>query len=162
MDEANTDPRMVGQEESGIALDERGRWLHQGAPVEHKRIQEFFHRAIRKDKDGRYYLENAFDGKQERVYFAVADTAYFILHLVTDEARTKLHASLNTGQAVEVDPASLVQDERGVLYCQVLDADRARVTTNALHDLSELVEERDGRLVLQLAGSVFDLAAIAE
>ncbi len=159
MDEASESPRVVSAEESGIALDERGRWLHHGEFVEHQRIQEFFHRAIRKDDQGRYYLANAFDGKAEQVYFQVADTAYFVRHLATDDARTRLLASLNSGQAAEVDPASFEQDERGVLYCRVLDDDRARVTTNALHDLSDLVTERDGRLELELAGRRHDLAA---
>ncbi len=150
MNDTSDSARVVAVEDSGLELTERGDWLHRGEPVENAKIATFFHRAIRRDDQGRYYLWNAFDGKQERVYFRVADTAYFVRHLAVDEEREHLQASLNTGAAVAVDPASFEQDARGIMYCRVLDGDRARLTTNALHDLSELVDEDADGIHLQL------------
>jgi hypothetical protein len=152
MNAENENARVVAAEDSGLELTERGDWLHRGEPVENAKIATFFHRAIRKDDQGDYYLWNAFDGKQERVYFRVADTAYFVRHLALDEQRLHLQASLNTGAAVAVDPDSFEQDARGGMTCRVLDGDRARLTTNALHDLSELVEEDADGIHLQLGG----------
>ncbi len=152
------DPKIVDAEKSGILLDERGRWFHHGQPVENAKISEFFHRSIRKDDSGNYYLHNEMGTLKEMVYFQVEDTAYFVHHLAMDQARQKLFASLNTGEAVEIDPKSLTQDSREVMYCKVLQNDRARLTTNALHDLSELVYEEDDGIFLEIEGRKFKLA----
>lgn len=150
MQGSQSTPKIVPAEESGIVLDERGRWFHQGQPVENAKIGEFFHRSIKKDDQGRYYLYNEMDSLREMVYFEAEDTAYFVKHLALDDERHRLLASLNTGIAVEIDARTLEQDERGVMYCRVLDDDRARLTTNALHDLSDLVHEDDHGIFLQL------------
>ncbi len=158
MDRSDQQPRIVSAEESRIKLSERGLWFHEGEPFKNKKIIEFFHRAIRKDAGGRYYLHNTFepferlDGKQEQVYFEVEDTAYFVMHLTLHTGADRLRGVLNTGAAVDIDAHTLEQDPRGVMYCRVLDHDRARLTLNALHDLADLAEENDRGIYLDLAG----------
>jgi hypothetical protein len=44
------------REDSGLVLDEEGRWFHDGAAVEHPRIAEAFHRGLERALDGRYLL----------------------------------------------------------------------------------------------------------
>jgi hypothetical protein len=158
MDQPEPNCRIVSQQDSQISLSERGQWLLNGEPFENQKIIEFFHRAIRKDDEGRYYLHNAFDGRRERVYFRVEDTAYFVHHLLPKPDGKSLLGSLNIGQAVEIDPRSFEQDERGVLVCRVLDGDRARLTTNALHELAELAQQDESGIFLVLAGERFDLS----
>ena len=120
--------------------------------MENAKISEYFHRSIKKDDSGRYYLSNEMGSLREMVYFQVEDTAYFVRHLALDPKHQKLLASLNTGVVVEVDAESLTQDQRGVMYCEILDHDRARLTTNALHDLSEFVSEDDEGIFLEIGG----------
>lgn len=158
MENPSNSPKIVQEEQSHIFLDERGRWFHEGKPVENPKISEFFHRSIRKDDTGRYYLQNKMGSLNEIVYFQLQDTVYFVRHLVLADKSEKLLASLNTGMISEVSPETMKQDERGVMYCRVLDDDRARLTTNALHDLSDLVSEDDRGILLELKGQKHYLA----
>jgi hypothetical protein len=144
--------RIVSKEESEIRLKEDGRWVHQGELFSNRKIIEFFHRAIRKDGQGRYYLHNVYEGKEEHVYFEVEDTAYFIEALEFDEKAQALLVTLNTGDNGLVDLRGLQTDERGVIYCRVLDDDRARLTPNAMQQLADLSRMDDGGVYVDLTG----------
>lgn len=148
--------RVIPADQSGLRLDQRGRWFHREEPFAHPGIIDFFHRAIRKDEQGRFYLHNAHGEQEERVYFEVEDTAYFVERLAFDPEREILQASLNTGGESEVAVESLQEDERGVMYCEVLDGDRARITEEALTQLSEHAGMDDGGVYLPLrAGKLY-------
>lgn len=144
--------RMVSKEESEIRLREDGKWIHQGEPFSNRKIIDFFHRAIRKNEKGEYYLHNVYDGKEEHVYFEVEDTAYFVLELEFDEGAQAFRVTLNTGADGFIDVRGLWTDERGVMYCRVLDDDRARLTDNAMHQLSNLSGMDDRGVYVDLTG----------
>jgi hypothetical protein len=143
---------MVSKEESQIRLREDGKWIHQGEPFSNRKIIDFFHRAIRKDEKGEYYLHNVYDGKEEHVYFEVEDTAYFVEKLEFDEGAKAFKVTLNTGDDGFIDVRGLRTDERGVVYCRVLDDDRARLTDNAMHQLADLSEMDDRGVYVDLTG----------
>jgi len=144
--------RIVPKEESEIRLKEDGRWIHQGEFFSNRKIIDFFHRAIRKDGQGRYYLHNVYDGKEEHVYFEVEDTAYFVETLELDRQARAFLVTLNTGDSGLVDVRELETDERGVMYCRVLDDDRARLTPNAMQQLADLSQMDDGGIYIDLTG----------
>jgi hypothetical protein len=144
--------RIVSKEESEIRLKEDGKWIHQGEAFSNPKIIDFFHRAIRKDEKGEYYLHNVYDGKQENVYFEVEDTAYFVEKLEFDEGAKAFKVTLNTGDDGVVDVRGLRTDERGVMYCRVLDDDRARLTNNAMHQLADLSGMDAGGVYVDLTG----------
>ena len=129
--------RRVDKETSELVLSERGLWYHRGEPFENDKIIAFFHQAIRKDAEGRYYLFNQFKDIEENVYFAVEDTAYFIWQITFDETSQLFRATLNTGAETVLDLRTLSEDERGVMYCRVLDNDRARLSPRALAQLAD-------------------------
>lgn len=144
--------RMVSKEESEIRLREDGKWIHQGEPFSNRKIIDFFHRAIRKDEKGEYYLHNVYDGKEEHVYFEVEDTAYFVEKLKFDEGAQAFKVTLNTGDDGFIDVQGLQTDERGVMYCRVLDDDRARLTGDAMHQLADLSGMDEGGVYVDLTG----------
>ena len=152
MSETEQPPRVVSAEESKIVLTERGQWFHAGEPFINSQIIVFFNKAIRKDEQACYYLANKVDGRSECVYFTVEDTAYFVKSLGFDKAAGQLRGLLNTGNLVNIDPRSLHEDKRGVMYCRVLDGDRARLLYDALEELSELVTEAEDGIFLELSG----------
>ncbi|MCP4600269.1 MAG: DUF1285 domain-containing protein [Proteobacteria bacterium] len=129
--------RVVSKEISEIKLSEKGYWFHQEEPFENEKIIFFFHRAIQKDDKGQYYLYNQFEDKQENVYFDVEDTAYFIWDIEFDEQKKTYTITLNTGVKETLDLRSLNEDYRGVMYCKVLDGDRARFSPRTLMELSK-------------------------
>lgn len=142
--------RVVSAEESALRLDERGRWFHRGEPFENQKIISFFHRAIRKDAQGCAYLYNAHGDQEEHVYFEVEDTPYFVEHVQYDPDKEILTATLNTGAQSEVAVRSLEEDRRGVMYCRVLEGDRARFTEHALTELSAHAEMDEQGVYLPL------------
>lgn len=144
--------RIVSREESEIRLKENGKWIHQGEPFRNRKIIEFFHRAIRKDTQGEFYLENVYEGEEEHVYFEVEDTAYFVTTLGFDQQALAFKVTLNTGDQGLVDVRGLWSDDRGVMYCRVLDNDRARLTENALQQLADLSGMDAGGVYLDLTG----------
>jgi len=150
-----SDVKRIDKVASGIVLRARGVWFHQGEPFENPKIIEFFHRAIRRDENGEYYLYNHYEGRTEQVYFTVEDTAYFVLAIPADLDQGSLLAVLNTGAREPLDLGSLEINAEGVVYCLVLDGDRARILPRALQDLLDHVpiEEREpGAFYLQHQG----------
>jgi len=145
-------PRITSKEESQIRLSENGKWFHQDQPFENSKIIEFFHRAIRKDEQGEYFLFNRIGKKTEHVYFEVADTAYFVTSLGSKPEYNLLEGRLNTGQKVSIAIESLVEDDRGVMYCQVLSGDRARFTQPALEKLADMSKMDQAGVFLEIQG----------
>jgi hypothetical protein len=144
--------RIVSKAASDIRLREDGKWFHQGEPFTNRKIIDFFHRAIRKDGEGKYYLHNVYDGQEEHVYFEVEDTAYFVETLEFDQKARGFKVTLNTGDDGFVDIRGFQSDERGVMYCRVLDGDRARLSENALHQLADLSGMDQGGVFIELTG----------
>jgi len=142
-------PRITSKEESQIRLSETGKWFHQGQPFENGKIIEFFHRAIRKDDQGEYFLFNRVGNKTEHVYFEVTDTAYFVMNLGPKPENNCLEGILNNGQKVSIAIESLVEDDRGAMYCQVFTGDRARFTQAALEKLADMsAMDQDGVFIV--------------
>jgi hypothetical protein len=144
--------RIVSKEESEIRLKQDGRWIHQGEFFTNRKIIDFFHRAIRKDQQGKYYLHNVYEGREEHVYFEVEDTAYFVETIEFDKQAKAFRVVLNTGDDGFVDVRGLETDERGVMYCRVLDDDRARLTANAMQQLADLSQMDAEGVYVDLTG----------
>ncbi len=144
--------RRVSKEESGISLSARGEWFLRGEPFENARIIRLFHRAIRRDDEGRYYLYNLLGALEEHVYFEVADTAFFVERLDFDEAARSLSIHLNHGDRETLDVKTLREDERGVMYCRTKNGDRARFSPSALMRLSEFVKTQDEWIYIDVTG----------
>jgi hypothetical protein len=142
----------VSKEESFIRLRQDGKWIHQGEPFLNRKIIAFFHRAIRKDERGEFYLHNVVDGKEEHVYFEVEDTAYFVETLEFDEQAQAFRVTLNTGDEGIVEVRGMETDERGVVYCRVLDDDRARLMEGAMQQLADYSKMDEKGVYVDLTG----------
>lgn len=152
--------RIVSKEDSGIRLSSRGEWFHHGEPFEHKRIIRFFHRSIRRDGEGNYYLYNKIGDLEERVYFDLEDTAFFVKRLDFDAEQKTFRVLLNNEEEEFLDVKTLYQDERGIMYCQVREGDRARLTQGALMTLSEYAEQDEEWIYLDVTGEKVILSQV--
>jgi hypothetical protein len=144
--------RIVPKEESGISLSARGEWFHHGEPVLHPGVVQLFHRAIRRDDQGRYYLYNVIGTLEENVYFEVEDTAFFVVRLDFDAATKSFSVTLNNEDKETLDVKTLHEDERGVMYCRTQNGDRARLSPSALMSLSDFVKTEGEFLCLDITG----------
>lgn len=105
--------------ESTIALDRRGRFSHDGEPVEHEGMAAAFARWVRRHPDdGRWILSNDYDW----CYLTVEDTGYFVEGLTLDDVPT---LRLSDGTSEPLDPGGLSVDDDGVLRVRVKQGQEA-------------------------------------
>ena len=135
--------------ESTIVLDARGRFSHEGAPVEHAGMARAFASWIgRHPDDGRYILNNGWDW----TYFRVEDVPFFVVSVRDDGGRPTL--VLSDGTEEELDPASLRAGKGEALYASVKSgAFEARFSREGQLGLAPwLFEGPDGALGLLILG----------
>jgi len=145
----------VGARESGLRLTARGTWLHEGEPVLNEKIARFFHRALRRDTSGAWFLNNELRGHIEHVYVEVERTGLFVDNLWIEDGA--LRGRLNTGIEVALDPARFSTGPDEALLATLEDGAQARLLPPALEALAEHVIEEAGRLVLVLGDHRFPL-----
>ncbi len=135
--------------ESTIVLDREGRFLHDGAPVEHPGMARAFASWITlHPDDGRFILNNGYDW----TYFSVEDVPFFV-HSVR-EAGGALWLALSDGSESELEPSALTTGENGALYTPVKGGKfRARFDRAAQIALAPwLVSDENGQIYLEIGG----------
>jgi hypothetical protein len=139
--------------ESTLRLDARGRFWHDGRPVDHAGLSAGLHSWIsRHPDDGRYILTNGYDW----TYFTVDDAPYSVRALRVEPERVVLVLSDGTESAW--DPEATRVGEDGALYATVKRDTRggpyeAKFTPHAQASLGPLlVEADDGGLPLVRVG----------
>ena len=122
--------------ESTISLDRRGRFFHDGEPVEHAGMAAAFARWVRRHPDDdRWILSNDYDW----CYLTVEDTGYFVESLTLGEVPT---LGLSDGTREPMDPSSLTVDGDGVLRARVKDGrEAARFTRQAQLAIAPLLAD---------------------
>ena len=88
--------------ESTIVLRADGHFEHDGAPVEHMRLEQAMHTWVsRHPDDGRFILTNGYDW----TYFKVEDAPFFVRHLRPEEAPAEAPAATRGKPSVPSDPS---------------------------------------------------------
>ncbi len=134
--------------ESTLRLDGEGRFLHDGAVVEHPKLASALHTWIgRHPDDGRYILTNGYDW----TYFTVDDVPFFVRSVRADGDDAIL--VLSDGTEEPLDPSSLRVGPRGDLYLVVKREAKggpydAKMTRFAQTQLAPFLTEEDGEAVL--------------
>jgi hypothetical protein len=97
-------------------MDKNGCWFNEHGKFQHKKIIDYFHACIRKDKGG-FYLTQERDNYREKVYFPYEETAYFVFEVIKDKETALL---LNTKKKIKLRPRLLfIKDDS--LYMSVGD-----------------------------------------
>jgi hypothetical protein len=145
---------VIPRDQAVFWLDREGRWCNAHGPFGVKRISDYFHRAIRRDRGG-YYVMQQRGGIREKVYFRCEDTALFALRVTRSEP---LRLVLNTGREVALRPRCLqISGDR--LYMR-LGTQRVKFSQNALVSIATRLEEHHGSLVLRHAGRRWRVALL--
>lgn len=115
-------------------LDKNGRWRNKDGEFEHKRIIEYFHSSIKKDRDG-YHLQQIIGDCQEKAYFNYEDTALFVFDVITDQ---DIFLILNTKKRIKLKPKKLsIKGDN--LYMSVGE-ERIKFAEKGLIKISEFIE----------------------
>jgi hypothetical protein len=125
---------VIPKERAVFRLDARGRWCNRHGVFRNRRISDYFHASIRRDKDG-YFVCQQHGEIIEKVYFPYEDVAIFVVDL---ETRHPTRLRLNTGREIILAPESLfiVGDS---LY-MIQDEERIKFSERAMLKLSEAME----------------------
>jgi hypothetical protein len=148
--------RIVSKQDSKLRLTADGRWLHDGEPATHQGVKRFFHRQIRKDDGGDFYLYNALTVPEkeltleEHVYFEVDDTAYFVDSVELSGA--EVTATLNTERRCQLPPGSLLADAEGHVYGRLPSGDLARFSRQAMSQLEPYLAADEAGFYLDVDG----------
>jgi hypothetical protein len=135
---------IVPREEAVFWLDKNGGWNNKHGKFEHPKIIRHFNLSIRKDEMG-YYLFQATDEFEEKVYFPHEDTALFVVEVTLG---TEVKLKLNTTATILLDPAQLFTRDDS-LYLQTPEH-KIKFSQNALVKLSRQMEEVEGNLCIRL------------
>lgn len=142
--------------EAGIRRDARGRWYHQGVPIETAAIERAFDRWIDRAEDGRLILKNEINW----VYCEVEGAPIFVRRSALVGERLRL--SLSDDREEWLRPETLRQGPDGRLYCQVREGRLAAAfEREAMPAFETRLEEDDGGVVLRLEGAAFRPPVVA-
>ncbi|MCC6332630.1 MAG: DUF1285 domain-containing protein [Myxococcales bacterium] len=136
------------REDSGIALDRRLTWLHDGEVIDHPNIIEAFNRGVRVMEDGRYQLHFGSDW----CFIEVADCAFGVVAVDVSEG-DRLSVRLSDRTAEWLDATSLELDNEGVVTVRVKEGKaKARFSRTAQSQLAEFFVPAGERLALDVRG----------
>lgn len=136
--------------QSGLSIDDEGRFLHRGEPITHARTLEVLWRSLEPVPDGRWLVRIG----RESGYVSVADTPY-VVRSVEDADGDAPVLVLSDGSRERLDPSALRVGRDGVLRCTVkghLPARFGRAAHLALGSALEEIPAASGHFFLAARG----------
>lgn len=122
--------------ETTIARDARGRWTHDGQPLDQASLSRAFDSWLERAEDGRYCLRNDINW----AYVTIEGPAHFVRSVEVRPEAVVLR--LSNGASEALDPGTLRQDAGGQLFCDVCGGSMvAGFDRHAASGLSELLSE---------------------
>ncbi len=135
---------VISKDQAVFWLDGNGRWHNKFGHFQHKKIIDFFHSSIRKDKDG-YFLTQTIDKIEEKVYFHCEDGAFFVFDVINEN---DLILVLNTGKKIKLKPKKL-WIKHDSLYMQDGD-EQIKFTEQSLMKITDLIENADRQYFIRI------------
>lgn len=136
-------------------LDKNGRWRNKDGEFEHKRIIEYFHSSIKKDRDG-YHLQQIIEDCQEKVYFNYEDTALFVFDVITDQ---DISLILNTKKRIKLKPKKLsIKGDN--LYVSVGE-ERIKFAEKGLIKISEFIEYDNDQYFIRIKNRRYKIQTLS-
>ncbi len=135
---------VIPKDQAVFWLDKNGRWHNQHGEFQHKKIINYFHASIHRDKNG-FFLFQQIENTNEKVYFHYEDTALFAVDLIKEKEITLL---LNTKRRVQLKPKKLwIRDDS--LYMHTSDGD-IKFIERGLMKISELLESENEQYFIKV------------
>ena len=147
---------IISKDDAVFWLDANGRWHNRFGPFQHKKIIDFFHSSIRKDKDG-YYLTQTINDTEEKVYFRCEDGAIFVFDIIDGNDLILL---LNTGKKIKLRPGKL-WIKHDSLYMQHGD-EQIKFTEHSLMKISDFIENKDGRYCIIVKNRKYEIPELCD
>ena len=137
---------IITKEDAVFWLDKDGYWHNEHGKFQHRKIINYFHSAIQKDKDG-YYLSQVRDNLREKVYFRHEDCALFVFDVTKAD---DVILELNTGRKIKLKPRKLFIKEDSLYMTQ--GDEIIKFAEQGLMKISEFLEYEDDRYYIRVKG----------
>lgn len=142
---------VIPRENAVFWMDDQGRWCNCHGRFEHRRIIDYFNKAIERDENG-YFVTQVRGDIREKVYFPHGETPLFVVQVAAWEPP---QLTLNTGRLLPLDPHRLfVHADR--LYLRMGD-EIARFNDRALMAMMPYLDETDAGMVVRIGKTVVTL-----
>jgi hypothetical protein len=147
-----TEAQIERLRQSGVRLDEEGRFWHEGEQVTHAGLRAAFYRWLDRNPDGRWVLR--LDDK--RFVYLDVDGAPFVVRSLRWQGGRAI-ARLSDDSEEPLDLATLRLRSHGGALATVKGRFDARLSTVAWSALTERLSERDGAFWLDADGGPYRL-----
>jgi uncharacterized protein len=149
-------PAQIVEQQSSLAIDFDGVWIHEGATITRKSLVQLFASVLRQDESGDYWLQTPV----EKVRIAVADVPFIVTNWRIEQMGKedqRLYLTDNLGREVGVDGSHplVLRIPRGkcgpfVPYHQIGEGIEARMSRSVYYALIDVAlqhsEPSDGCL----------------
>lgn len=135
---------IIPKDKAVFWLGKDGRWYNKHGRFKHKKIIDFFHTSIQKDKDG-YFLFQETEDYTEKVYFHYEDTALFVFDVVTNG---DIVLVLNTREQIKLNPEKLLMKGES-LYLKTGE-ERIKFAERSLIKISDFIEHDDDAYFIKI------------
>ncbi len=133
-------------------IDKEGNWYQDGLPILHKRTYLENNRNLRRDEEGRYYVQEG----RFKVYAVVEDTPFVVRGVV--ERDNKLYVVLNDETQELLDFDSLEFSDDNVPYVRVKKGEfLSRFTRPAYYELVKFLKEEGGNFYIEYGGEKYPI-----
>jgi len=143
--------------QSGLSIDDEGRFLHRGEPIRHARTLEVLWRSLERVPDGRWVVRIG----RESGYVEVRETPFVVRGVGGLGPGEHPWLLLADGSREPLDPSTLRVGTDGVLRCTVRGEAPARFSRAAHVALGSALEEApegSGAYILEVAGRRWPVA----
>ncbi|MCH8029107.1 MAG: DUF1285 domain-containing protein [Candidatus Dadabacteria bacterium] len=130
-----------------IYIDKEGNWYQDGLPIIHKRTYLQNNKNLKRDQEGRYYVDEG----RGRVYAVVEDTP-FVVKMVTRRGGN-LYLVLNDETEEILDFSTLTLSVDNVPYTKVKGGQfDARFVRPAYYELTKMLRQEGDKYYIELQG----------
>jgi len=142
---------VISKDKAVFWLDSNGRWQNKHGQFEHRKIIDFFHSSIRKDKDG-YYVGQTTESYKEKVYFRYEDTALFVFNVTNNN---DIFLLLNTKKQIKLNPEKLFI-KKDSLYTEDGE-DLVKFTEQSMMKISKYMENNNDRYFIKINDKTYKI-----
>lgn len=137
---------------SRIFIDREGNWFQDGIPVLHRWTYLYNNRLLRRDEEGRYYIDEG----RGKVYVQVEDTP-FVVKMI-DKREDGIYLILNDETEEKLDFRTLMLNRDNIPYTKVKGGTfDARFNRPAYYEFTKYLKEQSGKYYLELGDKRYQI-----
>jgi hypothetical protein len=145
---------VIDKDEAVFWLDANGCWQNENGKFRHKKIINYFHSCIKRDRQG-YYLYQQNGNTAEKVYFPYKDQALFVFNVIRQD---DVILVLNTRKQIRLMPRKLFT-RNDCLYMHMGD-EIIKFAEQGLMKIARLLEEENDRLYIRIKDRRYKIPAM--